>query len=115
MRYHAPGSWLIHEVDIFNVENVNRVALPKQERADQCPNLLIIPMFAEDVSGISYSLDMVESDDFGSDGLAYAVKGQSHVTLVELGVGSNGTFYDSLVASKHVASAADGNPEVWER
>jgi hypothetical protein len=39
-----------------------------------------------------------------------------YVTFVKLGVGSNaGTFHNSLVVSKHVALATDGNSEVPER
>jgi hypothetical protein len=55
---------------------------------------------------------MVETNDLGSNGFTYAMKRQSHVSLVKLGVGSNGTFHNSLVVSKHVAPATDGNSEV---
>jgi hypothetical protein len=72
-------------------------------------------MLAKNVGGISYSVDVIEGNDLGSDGFTHAVKGQSHMTFVKLGVGSSRTFHDSLVVSKHVARVTDGNAEVPER
>jgi hypothetical protein len=61
--------------------------------------LLVTPMLAKNISGVSYSIDMIEANDLGSNGFTYVVKRRSHVTFVELGVGSNGTFHNSLVFS----------------
>jgi hypothetical protein len=51
------------------------------------------------------SIKVIEANDLGSNGFTYAVKRQSHVSFVKLGVGSNGTFHtfhNSLDVSKHV-------------
>jgi hypothetical protein len=72
-------------------------------------------MLAKNISGVSYSIDMIEANDLGGNGFTYAVKRRRYVTFVKLGVGSNGTFHSSLVVSKHVAPATDGSSEVSER
>jgi hypothetical protein len=62
-------------------------------------------MLAKNISGVAYSIDVIEVNDLG---FTYTVKTQSHVTFVKLGsVGSNGTFHNSHVVSKHVAPATD--------
>ena len=66
--------------------------------------MLIAPVLTKHISGVEHAFDVIEGDDLGCDGLTHAVKRQSHVTLVELGVGPNGAFNDSLVVSEHEAS-----------
>ena len=64
-------------------------------------------MLTKHITGVEHAFDVIEGDDLGCDGLTHAVKRQSHVTLVELGVWPNGAFNDSLVVSEHEASGTD--------
>ena len=52
-------------------------------RAEQFPNLLLVtPILAKNVSGVSHSIDMIEGNALDSDGFTHAVKIQGHVAFM---------------------------------
>ena len=49
---------------------------------EQFQNLLVTPMLAKNVSGISHSVNVLEGNDLVCDGFTRAVKRQSHVAVM---------------------------------
>jgi hypothetical protein len=88
----AQGSWLISNFDILvfigwptrmTVLVLECIVIVQLGRAKQFPNLLLVtPMLAKNVSGISHSVDMIEGNTLGSDGFTHAVKRQGHVAFM---------------------------------
>ena len=94
------------------VQNIQRVALPEQERLQKLPNLLVSPMLAEDVGRIIFASDVVEDKDAGSNSFSYSVERQCCMALVEFHMRRHRTINNRLVVSEHVALGSDRNSEV---
>jgi hypothetical protein len=58
------------------------IALPKHERLQHGPDLLISPMFTKDIRGVHRSRDVVETQHAASNGLSHIVVRKGIVPLV---------------------------------
>jgi hypothetical protein len=67
------------------------------------PNLLVTPMFAENVSWVVDTIQMIHGDDLGCNGLTYMMERKGIMTLVELGVGNGRTVNHGLVVTENIA------------
>ena len=62
---------------------LERIVIVQLGRAEQFPNLLLVtPMLAKNVSGVSQSIDMIKGNALDSDGFTHAVKRQGHVAYI---------------------------------
>ena len=64
-------------------------------------------MFAEDISWVGVTTDVVEPCDAGRDGVAGTVERQSVVTLLQLSVRVSCSVDDSFIVAEHVAGTLD--------
>ena len=64
-------------------------------------------MLTEDISWVSFTGNVVETNDFCGNGLSNSVKGKSIVSFVELSMQTDGTVHNTLVVTKHVALFPD--------
>ena len=64
-------------------------------------------MLTEDVSWVSFTGNVVETNDYHSNGLSNLVKGKSIVPFVELSMRTDGTVHNIFVVTKHVALFMD--------
>ena len=61
---------------------LERIVIVQLGRAEQFPNLLLVtPILAKNVSGLSHSIDMIEGNALDSDGFTHPVKRQGHVAF----------------------------------
>ena len=60
-------------------------------------------MLTEDVSWVSFTGNVVETNDLHGNGLSNLVKGKSIVLFVEFSMRTDGTVHNAFVVTEHVA------------
>ena len=84
-----------------------RVTLPEQDGFQHGPRTGKVPVFAEHVSRIALTTDVMKANNPGGNSKSCPVKRQGIVTLGELAVGNRGGVNDSLVVPKHERRSDD--------
>lgn len=87
----------------------------EEDRAEDLPNLLISPVFTEDVSRIFVTSKVLEDQHVASDCFPHSMKGKSAVALLQAGVWDGTAFNDRLVIAKQVGLALDRDSKVPQR
>ena len=64
------------------INNIHGVALPKEKRLEDIPNLTISPMLAEDIGWVDFTRDMVDGGNSCSHGFSDAMPRESSMTFV---------------------------------
>ena len=77
--------------------------LPEQDGLQHLVDLLAQPMLTQDISGAVGTIDVEEWNHLQSCGFMDLMKGQHHMPLAKLAMGSHGTVDHELIVSKHVA------------
>jgi len=96
----------IQHVDVLGV------SFPEEEGLEQLPDLSVAPVLAQDVGRVFIAIDMVEPDDGACYGLASAVKQQSIMAVVELGMWNCRAIHNRRVVSKHVHFRANRDTQI---
>ena len=69
-------------------------------------------MFAEDISRVKDTIDVMHLNEPSRNCLANMMEGQGIVMLVQLCVRNSGAVHDSLIVAKHVALIPNGDAKV---
>ena len=79
--------------------------MPKQQRFQRLPNVVVTPMLRDHVDGVELSVDVKERQNSMCDALPHVMKREHDVSLVKLCVRMHRAVDDALIVSKHDAFA----------
>ena len=91
---------------------LGRVALKEEKWLEVVPDLRVCPMFAEDISRVENTFEVMHLDELGSNGFANTMKRQCIMALVQLCMRDSRTVYDRFVVAKDVAPISKRDAEV---
>ena len=91
---------------------LGRVALKEEKWLEVVPDLRVCPMFAEDISRVENTFEVMHLDELSSNGFADTMEGQRIMVLVQLCMRDSRTVHDRFVVTEDVTLVSKRNTEI---